>query len=221
MSKTLPFAREIAASTAVDFATTLDNGFPRLPQAIEMPDGGTLVFTDGANTERTFADLPAGWRAAMEIRAISASTTAKCRVYSSAAAAQVTSVPTSIGPSQLAGIATDPDGFAPMMVLSKVFTAGTTGSADDVTVLEDAPFAFKILDSYVIVDDAKTSETVTLRSATGGGGSALSSAMSVNATGRVQDASTSIPSVAVAGNIYLRRSDRDCGGVVVLLCAKS
>lgn len=220
MPDRIPFAREIAASTAVDFTTTLDFGFPRLPQAIEMPDGGTLVFTDGSGTSRTFSDLPSGWRGVFEIRALSASTTQKCRVYSSAAAAQVASVPTSIEPSQLAGVAADASGLAAVFQIRKAFTAGVTGAADDVTVLASAPFAFDILDSYVIVDDAKTSETVTLRTATGGGGSALSSAMSVNATGRVRDASTSIPQVSAAGAIYLRRSDRDCGGVVVLICAK-
>jgi len=204
----------------VVFSTTLDGGQPRLPKWFELPDGGTIVFHDGTGTSVEYTDCPAGYRAAVEIRKI-VSCTGRVRVGTNPMHAQAPSVPSSIGLSQLAGIAADPDGIAPMFVLTKAFTAGTTGTADDVTVLEAAPFAFKIVDSYVIVDDAKTSETVTLRSATGGGGSALSSAMSVNATGRVRDASTSIPSVAADSAIYLRRSDRDCGGVVVLLCAKS
>lgn len=216
----VPFVKETAASTAVDFTTTLDFGFPRLPQAIEMPDGGTLVIEDGSGTERTFTDLPSGWRGVLEIRKIKVGTTQKSRVYSSAQAAMVASVPTSIEPSQLAGVAADTNGLAAVFQLRKVFAAGVTGAADDVTVLASAPFAFDILDAFVIVDDAKTSETVTLRTATGGGGSALTSALSVNATGRVRDASTALASVSAAGALYLRRSDRDCGGVLVLVCAK-
>jgi hypothetical protein len=220
MKSQAPFARQIAAATAVDFTATFDNGFPLLPQAIEVIDGGTLVFTDGTGTQRTFTNLPAGWSLATEIRALSASTNTAVRVASNANAFSAPRPDQDIGPSRMAGVAEDAKGLAGVFHLRKDFTAGTTGSADDVTVLDSALFAFDILDAYVIVSTAKNSQTVTLRTATGGGGAALSSDMSVGSTGRVRNAGTSIPQVAANGAIYLRRSDRDCAGTVVLLCAR-
>lgn len=220
MPPVVPFAREIAASTAVDFSAVLQNGHPQLPEWFEMPDGGNITFVDGTGTSRSFTDLPAGYRAPIQMRSLTTATQ-KVRVGAGGAMGESPSVPSSIRVSQLAGAGVDADALAPMFTLRVAFSAGTTGSADDVTVLDAAPFAFRILDSFVIVTTAKSTQTVTLRSATSGGGSALSSAMSVGSTGRVRDASTASSTVAVDGAIYLRRSDRDCAGEVVLLCQKS
>lgn len=125
----------------------------------------------------------------------------------------------SVAPAELAAL--DADGIGPLFVIRKAFTAGTTGSADDVEVLAEAAFDFRIIDSFICVSTAKSANTVQLRSASGGGGSALSSAMSVGSTGRVRDASTASVTVSAEGAIYLRRSDRDCAGEVFLICAKS
>lgn len=222
MSARQDFTREYdSGDLPVDFAATLVLGAPQLPEMFEAPDGGDVSFKDGSNVTVTYTDLPAGYRAAVQVRKL-LSSTGRVRVATNPMNAQVPSVPTSILPSQVAGIAADPNGIAAMMILRVPFTAATTGSADDVTVLASAPFAFRILDTFIYVSTAKGSATATLRSAAAGAGSALSDALSVNGTGVVRNtALTTSKTVAAEGALYLRRSDRDCAGELVLLIAKS
>lgn len=205
----------------VDFAATLVLGQPQLPEWFEMPNGGTIVFLDGSGTSVTYSSLPAGARYAVQIRKI-VSATDVVRVGTNPMTALSPSVPSSILPSQLAGAASDTLGMAAVIMHRVAFTAGTTGSADDVTVLASAPFGFRIVDVILMISTAKGGATATLRTATGGGGSALSDALSVASTGVVRNASlTASPTVAAAGAIYMRRSDRACAGEVILLLAKS
>ena len=205
----------------VDFTTNIILGEPNLPEWFEMPNGGTIVFYDGSNTSVTYSGLPAGARYAVRIRKI-VSATNVVRVGTNPMTALSPSVPSSILPSQLAGSASDTLGMAALIMHRVAFTAGTTGSADDVTIRESAPFGFRIVDVILHVSTAKGDATGTLRSATGGGGSALSDALSVASTGVVRNtALTASPTVAAAGAIYLRRYDRACAGQVILLLAKS
>lgn len=217
----IPFARQIAAATAVNFAADLVNGQPQLPEWFELPDGGSITFVDGSGASRTFASLPAGYRAAVQMRSLTTAT-GIVRVGTNPMHAMMPSIPSAIGVSQLAGAALDVNAFAPVFELRVPFTAGITGAADDVAVLASAPFGFRILDAMIYVSTAKGSATVTVRSASGGGGSALSDALSVNATGVARNGSlTASPTVAAEGALYLRRSDRACAGELILLCAKS
>lgn len=104
-------------------------------------------------------------------------------------------------------------------VLQKTFTALTTGSADDVTILDGTPglpYACKVIDVQLFVTTEVGGSTCTLNTATGGG-AAISSDMSSNAKGHVRDAGIASGAVAVlaAGDdLYLRRSDRAVAGTV-------
>lgn len=106
----------------------------------------------------------------------------------------------------------------PVEVIKVAYTAGTTGAADDITIFAGLPYAVEILDAVLFVTTAASGETITLRTATGGTGTALSSAMSVASAVKVRDAGTSagLPSVAKGGNIYGRRSDRATAGTAVV-----
>jgi hypothetical protein len=102
-----------------------------------------------------------------------------------------------------------------MHIFRKVFTAGVTGAADDVEIFNaNCPYKVRIVDVIMCVTTAKGSATLTLRDTAGGSGTALTSDLSVNATGKVRDAgvATGSPTVAANGSVYARRSDRACAG---------
>lgn len=103
------------------------------------------------------------------------------------------------------------------------FTAATTGSADDVTVYAaTVPFKAVLTEVVVYTSTAVMSSTMTLYSATGGGGTALSSAISTGSTGVARTAiTTGAPTVAAGSSIYARRSDRAAAGTLVLTLVPS
>jgi hypothetical protein len=101
------------------------------------------------------------------------------------------------------------------------FTAGVAGTADDVTVTLSAPFAFTVADAWVKVTTAIGGSTLTLRSASGGLGSALSSAMSSASAATVRNNDTEDRTVAANGSVYLRRSDRGVAGVLYVQVVKT
>jgi hypothetical protein len=97
--------------------------------------------------------------------------------------------------------------------------AGTPGAADDFTLFAtNAPFTFSIVDVTFYCQTAIVGSTVQLRTATGGGGSSLSNAMSTTATGTVRSALGGIPGVIAGTSVYLRRSDAGVAGQLVLVC---
>jgi hypothetical protein len=105
--------------------------------------------------------------------------------------------------------------------IRKTFAALVTGQADDVTLYAAAaPFKFRILDVVAKVSAAVALSTLTLRTATGGGGSALSSDLSSATTGTKRDDATASATVAAAGSVYLRRSDRAVAGEVIITCVR-
>jgi hypothetical protein len=104
----------------------------------------------------------------------------------------------------------------------RVFTAGVAGTADDVTIYNaDAPFAFRIVDVKVLISTAVGGSTVQLRDTSGGGGSALSSALSSAATGTVRNNDTASRLVSANGSVFLRRSDRGVAGEVIFTCRRA
>lgn len=107
---------------------------------------------------------------------------------------------------------------APVLV-RKAFTALTTGTADDVTVLNAiAPWAARIVDCWAVVTTAVGASTLTLRTAAAGGGSALSSALDSGTTGvKRNNATAATGTIAANGSLYLRRSDRAVAGEVYVL----
>lgn len=114
-------------------------------------------------------------------------------------------------------------GLGAAFAISVLLTAGTPGTADDVTVFAaSAPFAFQILDCWGKVGTGISTKTATLRSAAAGGGSALSSALDFGTSSVTsRDNSGAAPSVSKGGSLYVRRSDRGVAGTVVILIQKT
>jgi hypothetical protein len=102
------------------------------------------------------------------------------------------------------------------------FAAGAGGAADDVSIFtSNAPFNFRITEVIVYTTTAVSLSTVTLRSATGGLGSALSSAISTTTTGQTSNNNTATTTVASASSLIIRRSDSGVAGEVVIFAVKT
>lgn len=102
------------------------------------------------------------------------------------------------------------------------FAAGAGGAADDVTLLEDVPFACKVVDAFVKVATGNGTDTLTLRDTAGGGGTALSSAMNMGGSDTLsRSALGSSPALAAGDTIYGRRSDSAIAGTVYLTVVRT
>ena len=113
-----------------------------------------------------------------------------------------------------------------MMTLVHVdFAALAAGVADDVNIIVSptVPYNYSIKDAWAQISTAIGGSTITVRNAAGGGGSALSDALSSAATGTVRNTAQTGPAAAAAGStLYLRRSDRGvAGSVYLILCRTS
>jgi len=125
----------------------------------------------------------------------------------------------SIAPVQLAPAASN---LAVPFVLPVTLTAGTPGTADDVTVYNaNAPFAFEIISMVPRITTALAG-SLEGRSASGGGGSALTDTHSTATAGigAVTTPLGSIASVAAGGSLFLRRTDRGVAGKAYLHCIR-
>jgi hypothetical protein len=98
---------------------------------------------------------------------------------------------------------------------------GVVGTPDDVTVDAPLPLGLRLLDVWLHVTTAVGGSTAQLRSATGGGGIGLTTALSTAATGLVRNTSSLTPTRAAGQSIFLRRSDRGIAGDVCILCART
>jgi hypothetical protein len=97
--------------------------------------------------------------------------------------------------------------------------AGAGGAADDVTVFNAAvPTKVRVADCFFITTTNVATKNVTLRDAAAGGGNALSSALSANATGTARNALTvATKTVAASGSMYIRRDDSGIAGEMWIL----
>ena len=113
--------------------------------------------------------------------------------------------------------------FANTFSIRNTFTAGAGGAADDVILLNgNVNMAFRILDVFLDVSTAVVGSSCTLRSATGGGGIAISSALSSASTPLTSRNSVAgTIQIAANGTVVLRRSDSGVAGTIVLLCARN
>ena len=84
-----------------------------------------------------------------------------------------------------------------------------------------APFAFRIVDAYVLISTAIALSTVQLRDTSGGGGAALSSALTSATAGTIRNNDTATPTVASGGSVFLRRSDRGVAGEVIVVAVRN
>lgn len=106
-------------------------------------------------------------------------------------------------------------------ILRATFTAGGGGAPADVNIyVANAPFDMRVLDATIYCSVAVGASTATLRDTAGGGGAALSSAMSTAATGVARNAATATATIATGGSMYLRLSDNGVTGEVVVLCVR-
>lgn len=113
-------------------------------------------------------------------------------------------------------------GRAVPFVIRVVVTAGAAGAADDVTIYNaNAPFAFRIIDVIWLDSTAIALSTVQLRDTSGGGGAALSSALTAAVTGTARNNDTATRTVAAAGSVFLRRSDRGVAGEVIIYAVRT
>lgn len=117
----------------------------------------------------------------------------------------------------------DAAGLGPLLVIRKSFSAGVPGSADDVTIYNaDAPFAFRIIDSFALVSTLIALSTLTLRTATAGGGSAVSDVWPSAAIGVQRNVlMTASSTIALNGTLVLRRSDIGVAGEVMIIIQKT
>jgi len=121
-----------------------------------------------------------------------------------------------------AALTAESSSLAVPFVIRVEMTAGTPGTADDVSG-PAAPFALRILDRWADVNTAISATNLRVRTASGGGGSTLSGLIS---TATAQDgvrASNSADGDTLAANapIFVRRSDRGVAGNVYLLCVRA
>lgn len=101
-------------------------------------------------------------------------------------------------------------------------TAGVGATADDVVIYTANSPSMKILDSYIIVSAAGAGgSTVTLRTAAGGAGSAVSSVFSGASTGVVRSTLASSPLLAAGSTLVARRSDNTIAGDIMIVLANS
>lgn len=113
----------------------------------------------------------------------------------------------------------------PGVVIFAAFAAGAGGAPDDVTVFStNAPFAFRVLKTLPYVTTAVALASVQARSATAGGGSALSSLFAADVATEDPIITTPIAAtttVAANGSLFIRRSDSGIAGEFVLLAVKT
>jgi hypothetical protein len=121
--------------------------------------------------------------------------------------------PKNSGSFQVSG---DSDDAAVVLRKRVVFAAGSAG-ARDVTVSAAVPYAIRIVDVDLYTTTAGgVLSTGTLRSATGGGGSALSSALDTATVGRARNADTDERDVALGTPLILRLTDGTAAGKIMV-----
>lgn len=116
----------------------------------------------------------------------------------------------------------DANGLAAEDVIRVSMVAAGPGVADDVVVYTaNAPFAFRVIDTYMNVVTAIGGKTVTVRDAAAGGGNAMSDAMSAASTGVVRNTTlTTTRTIALNGSLVVRRSDNGVAGEVFIKIMK-
>jgi hypothetical protein len=97
--------------------------------------------------------------------------------------------------------------------------AGITGAADDVLVTDSVPTACRVIDVKAVVTTVGVGDTWTLRDAAGGGGAAITNAISVAVAGVIPWGVTAIPAdLVAASDLYVRRSDDTTDGALIITC---
>lgn len=97
------------------------------------------------------------------------------------------------------------------------FVAGAGGAADDITLFNaNFPFPVRIVSVAMLTSTNVVGSTVQLRTAAGGLGSNLSSALASAAIGTTYNNDSVTRTVAQNGSIFLRRSDSGVAGTILI-----
>lgn len=119
--------------------------------------------------------------------------------------------------------ATTATGLGDMQVVRVPMTAGTPGTADDVTVyaLDALPYAkFRVIDAWAVISTAITATTLTVRTAAAGGGSSVavmdSAVAGRNGLKSTVTATSTVTASSTTG-LFVRRSDRGVAGEVFIV----
>jgi hypothetical protein len=97
------------------------------------------------------------------------------------------------------------------------FVAGGGGAADDITLFSaNFPFAARIVSVEMLTSGNVVGSTVQLRTAAGGAGSALSSALASATIGTTYNNDSVTRTIALNGSVFLRRSDSAVAGTILI-----
>jgi hypothetical protein len=108
------------------------------------------------------------------------------------------------------------------VVLRRTIAAGAGGAADDVTLTDHLPVGIEIVDVILHVATAGAGgSTATVRTAAGGAGTALSSALSTAATGVARSVLATAATAAGGAALYLRRSDNALAGFIDIVAIRA
>lgn len=118
------------------------------------------------------------------------------------------------------GIASELGGFGVDIAVAVPFVAGGGGAPDDVTIIDTAllPYQVRVLDVILMISTAVVGSTATVRNQAGGGGTALSSALSTAATGTVRNNDTATRTTSLG--LFLRRSDSGIAGTAIVIMGR-
>lgn len=109
--------------------------------------------------------------------------------------------------------------FGPIIAIRKVYSAGSAGVADDITVFATLAQKVRVLSATLFASTAgSAADTVTLRDAASAGGNALFPALTCSVTGVQRNAGTSTRTIAAGGSIYARRTEANTAGEIHVLC---
>lgn len=112
--------------------------------------------------------------------------------------------------------------MAPLVMKRIALTSGgAAGTADDVTIYSsNCPRAYRILDAFAVLSTVEAGSSMSLRSASGGGGTLLCAAVASATAGLNRAAGTTptaLGTVAKGGSLFLRRSDRNIVGTLIVI----
>jgi hypothetical protein len=108
-----------------------------------------------------------------------------------------------------------------VVVLRRTIAAGAGLQADDVTLTEHLPVGIEIVDVILhVATVGAEGSTATVRSATGGAGTALSSALATDAPGVARSTLATQATAASGAALYLRRGDNALAGFIDIVAIR-
>lgn len=196
----LSYLRVNAANTALEFGT-LPGGSAHVirDDGVDMAAEAALNFTSTSTINAVLTDDAGNGETEVALSLIDATVT----------------------PIKLAVFGT-PTNAGSLFTVYVSYAAGAGGAPDDVTIYSTTvPFNFRILEAWQVTLTAVAASTVQARTASGGLGTALTTAISSVVAGKTSDNSTATTTVASGGSIFLRRSDSGIAGEFFLLCTRT